>query len=312
MALTVPNGLVAEAWTDTMKLKIAADMELHLRSYPDGDVAYQTFWLLLRNNGFATHGRCKSKNLNEELLQTYKDSIKRWRYQTTPKGRNVTIQLNAPVEATLGEIRRRLREASSDPELKRLVGDALEKLTRRINQVKESLQEQLNAATMENFRHFTTEDDTKCPIARELKTAYTRINMIRMDERPKHRKGIYKQQRAELIKTVTDDNDGKPSLVNAISAQVKQRQCESWQAVEEEFIAGALGHFDDFAQALAELLENETYMLEAHKLIREQLAQQLVGFSKDLQAVRDQFAGSDTRRAAKRARIAEIKEEVLE
>jgi chromatin segregation and condensation protein Rec8/ScpA/Scc1 (kleisin family) len=162
---------------------------------------------------------------------------------------------------------------------------------------------------MENYRYFTTEDDIKCPIARELKTAYARINVIRMDERPKHRRGIYRQQRAELINTVTDENDGRPNLVDAISAQVKIRQCELWQAVGEEFIAGALEHFEEFVQALAELLENETYMLEAHRLIRKQLAQQLVGFSKDLRSVMDQFTESDSQRAAKRARTVKIKQE---
>jgi chromatin segregation and condensation protein Rec8/ScpA/Scc1 (kleisin family) len=162
---------------------------------------------------------------------------------------------------------------------------------------------------MENYRYFTTEDDIKCPIARELKTAYARINVIRMDERPKHRRGIYRQQRAELINTVTDENDGKPNLVDAISAQVKIRQCELWQAVGEEFIAGALEHFEEFVQVLAELLENETYMLEAHRLIRKQLAQQLVGFSKNLRSVMDQFTESDSQRAAKRARTVKIKQE---
>ncbi|KAF3041863.1 hypothetical protein E8E12_001591 [Didymella heteroderae] len=312
LALTAPHDLITEAWTDATKSEIAKGMEKLLKSYPEGDIAYHTFWLLLRNNGFATHGKCKSKNLNNELLQTYKDTIKKWRYRTMPKGKNVSIQLNAPVKATLREIGLRLQEASSDPELKRLVGDALKKLTRRIEQVKANLQEQLNAAVMENYRYFTTEDDIKCPIARELKNAYARINVIRMDERPKHRRGIYKQQRAELINTVTDENDGKPPLVDAISAQVKTRQCELWQAVEEEFIASVLDHFDEFAQALAELLENETYMLEAHRVIREQLAHQLVGFSKDLQTVRDQLAELDSRRAVKRARIVEIKKEVIE
>jgi hypothetical protein len=310
LATTVPDGLATEAWTGAVKSEIAIGMEKHLMSYtPVDKVAYQTFWLLLRNNGFATHGVQKNKNLNDELLQTYKDTIKKWRYKTTPKGRTVSTQLNAPIQATLGEISQRLKEASSDPELKRLVGEALEKLIRRTEQVKVSLQEQLNAAVMENYRYFTTEDDIKCPIARELKTAYARINVIRMDERPKHRRGIYRQQRAELINTVTDENDGRPNLVDAISAQVKIRQCELWQAVGEEFIAGALEHFEEFVQALAELLENETYMLEAHRLIRKQLAQQLVGFSKNLRSVMDQFTESDSQRAAKRARTVKIKQE---
>lgn len=188
----------------------------------------------------------------------------------------------------------------------------MEKLRHRIEQVRDTLYEHLNVSVMDNYRYFTIEDDIKCPVARELTTAYMRINTIRMDERPKYRKSIYKQQRAELTNTVTDENDGKPPLTEAISGQVNTWQCELWQTIEEELIAGVLEHFDEFAQALPELLENETYMLEAHKLIREQLAQQLVGFSKDVQMVREQFAGSDSQRAAKRARVVEVKEELID
>ena len=309
ISIAVPDSLVPDAWTDAAKRKVADGMEEHLKSYPDGDIAYQTFWLMLRNNGIATHGRCSSKNLNDELLQTYKGTIKAWRNKTMPEAKNVASQLSGPVQATLNELVWRLRAASSDPELKRRVGEALEKLTRRIGQGRSSLLDQLEASTTENYRHFTTEDDIKCPIARELKTAYSRINMIRMDERPKHRRGIYKQQRAEMICTVTKDNDSNVPLVDAISVQVKQRQCELWQAVGEQFIVSVLGHFEEFAQALTELLENEQYMLEEHRLVREQLGQQLLGFSKDLAVVKGQFAESETQRAAKKACTTEIKQE---
>jgi hypothetical protein len=49
------------------------------------------------------------------------DTMKKWRYKTTPKTRNVLSQLYAPIEAILGEITMRLQEATSDPKLKRLV-----------------------------------------------------------------------------------------------------------------------------------------------------------------------------------------------
>lgn len=145
-----------------------------------------------------------------------------------------------------------------------------------------------------------------------MKTAYARINVIRMDERPAQRRGIYKDQRAALIRTVTEDNDGMEPLVNAISVQVKQHQCELWQAVGETFIAAVVGHFEEFAQALAELLENENYMLEAHKVIREHLRQELVGFSKDLALVKRQFDGSEVQHVTKKVRTMQVKEEVLE
>lgn len=313
LAMTLPDDLVTEAWTDAIKSKIASEMETHLKSNtPVDKMPYQTFWLLLRNNGFATHGVQKSKNLNDELLQTYKDMLKKWRHKLMPNGRNLSAQISAPIQATLGVIDQRLQEASSDPALKRLVGDALEKLTRRIKLAQTNFQGQLNAAVMENYIYLTTEDDIKCPIARELKSAYARINVIRMDERPKQRRGIYKQQRAELITTVTNNNDGKPSLIDAISTQVKTRQCELWQAVEENFIASVLWHFDEFVQTLAELLENDTYMLEEHRLIREQLAQRLVDFSGDLRMIKEQFVRADELRAAKRACVAEVKDEVVD
>ena len=276
------------------------------------DAAYHTFWLMLRNNGIATHGKCTNKNINNDLMQTYKKEIKLWKYNASSKEVNVRQSLQSLVQDTLAELRRRLRAASSDPELKQRVNEALEKLFRRIRMVQKELSEQLEVATAENYRRFTTQDDINCPVAVEMKTAYARINVIRMDERPAQRRGIYKDQRAALIRTVTEDNDGMEPLVNAISVQVKQHQCELWQAVGETFIAAVVGHFEEFAQALAELLENENYMLEAHKVIREHLRQELVGFSKDLALVKRQFDGSEVQHVTKKVRTMQVKEEVLE
>ena len=313
LSVTTPNSLLSEAWSDSTKRKIASGMEQQVMNYKTkDDAAYHTFWLMLRNNGIATHGKCTNKNINEDLMQTYKKEIKLWKYNASSKEGNVKQSLQLPVQNTLAELRLRLRAASSDPELKQKVSEALDKLARRIRMVQKELSEQLENATSDNYRRFTTEDDIKCPVAVEMKTAYARINVIRMDERPAHRNGIYKDQRAALIRTVTEDNDGMEPLVNAISVQVKQHQCELWQAVGESFIAAVVGHFEDFAKALAELLENENYMLEAHKLIREHLRQELDGFSKDLALVKRQFNGPEVQHVTKKVRTVQVKEEVLE
>ena len=313
LSVTIPNSLLSEAWAESTKRKVAAGMEQQVMNYKTkDDAAYHTFWLMLRNNGIATHGKCTNKNINDDLMQTYKKEIKLWKYNASSKEGNVKHSLQSPVQDTLAELRRRLRAASSDPELKQKVNEALEKLARRIRMVQKELSEQLEVATGENYRRFTTEDDIKCPVAVEMKAAYARINLIRMDERPAQRRGIYKDQRAALIRTVTEDNDGMEPLVNAISVQVKQHQCELWQAVGETFIAAVVGHFEEFAQALAELLENENYMLEAHKVIREHLRQELVGFSKDLTLVKRQFDGSEVQHVTKKVRTVQVKEEVLE
>ncbi|KAF3052346.1 hypothetical protein E8E11_010428 [Didymella keratinophila] len=268
--------------------------------------------LMLRNNGFATHGKVKSKNMNDELLQTYKSTIKQWKYKTTPKINDVINELDKPVRVTLEQISKSLHEAPSDPVLKQLVGENLEKRTRRIVQNRNGLVEKLQASKAENYRYFTTEDDIKCPVAKSLKKAYARINLIRMDERPKHRNGIYKQQRANFINTITKDNDGARPLVEAISAKVKTRQCKDWQVHEDQFITSVIGHFEEFAQALAELLENEIYMLEAHRLVREQLGQLVQGFGKELGMIKGQFTEYDTQRAAKKARTVVVKKEEVE
>lgn len=308
----LPNGLLSEAWADAVKPKISNGLEQQMKSYPHEEVAYNTFWLMLRNNGIATHGVCPGKNLNDELMQTYKSTIKSWKHKATSKVDTVAESLNGPVDNTVASLMQRLQVASSDPELKRRVQQELEKLFRRIGQGQTILTDQLQAAVNDNYRRFTTEDDIKCPVAVELKTAYARINIIRMDERPKHRRGIYKQQKAEMIHTLTKSNNGQKPIVDAISVQVKKRQCELWESVSKAFIATVLGHFEEFAQALAELLEDETYMLEEHRLIRERLGRELVGFSSSLALVKGQFSGSKVQRAAKKVRTMQIKEEVLD
>ena len=108
------------------------------------DAAYHTFWLMLRNNGIATHGKCTNKNINNDLMQTYKKEIKLWKYNASSKEVNVRQSLQSLVQDTLAELRRRLRAASSDPELKQRVNEALEKLFRRIRMVQKELSEQGN------------------------------------------------------------------------------------------------------------------------------------------------------------------------
>ena len=135
-----------------------------------------------------------------------------------------------------------------------------------------------------------------------------------MNERPFHRTNIYRDQRAALIRTVTEDNNGLQPLIDAISVQIKQHQCQLWQAAGESFIAAVVVQFMEFTRALAGLLENEKYMLEEHKLIREHLRQELAGFSKDLAMVKGQFNGLEVQHehVAKKSCTVKVKEEVLE
>ncbi|KAJ4337685.1 hypothetical protein N0V95_008266 [Ascochyta clinopodiicola] len=310
---TVPGVIVPVAWDDSAKRKISSGMEDHLMALPDeSSVYYSTFWLMLRNNGISTHGRYPGKNLNEELLQKYKGTIKTWKIKTAPGAKDLTSQLNGLVQDTIKELVRRLQAAASDPELKLRVSEALQKLSRRIGLARDTLVNQLESSVDENYRHFTTEDDVKCPIAQEMKTAYQRINCIRMVERPKHRRGIYRQQRTELIRTLTKNNGSKASLVDAISVQIKTRQCKHWQVINQEFITSALAHFSELAQAMAELLENEAYMSDAHKQVRRELGEQLSGFRKSLAKVKGQFPDLEMQRATKKARAVEIKVEMEE
>lgn len=310
---TTPDSLLSEVWSESAKRKVAAGMEAQIMTYNHKDeVMYNTFSHMLRNNGIAVTGKNVNKNLNDELMQTYKKTIKAWKYKASDQEGAVNVSLVDPVQAAIAEIKRRTRAAASVPELKRRVHGALSKLSRRVNTVHADLSKNLEEATTENYRHFTTEDDIKCPVAIELKSAYTRINMIRMDERPKHRKGIYKDQRREMIRTVTEDNNGMKPLVDAISVLVKEHQCSLWQEVGTDFIAAVSKHFEEFAQALSELLENETYMLEEHKLIRGQLRQELVGFSKDLASVKGHFEEPEVGSATKKVRTMNIEEDVDE
>ena len=315
VSVTTPNSLLSEAWSDSTKRKIATGMEQQIKNYRSKDDAtYQTFWLMLRNNGIATCGKCANKNINNDLMQTYKREIRLWKYKASSQEEDFEQSLQSPVQEGLAEIRRRLSAAASDPELKRRVSEALEKLTRRIRRLEQNLSEDLGAASDENYRRFTTEDDIKCPVAVEMKTAYTRINLIRMNERPFHRTNIYRDQRAALIRTVTEDNNGLQPLIDAISVQIKQHQCQLWQAAGESFIAAVVVQFMEFTRALAGLLENEKYMLEEHKLIREHLRQELAGFSKDLAMVKGQFNGLEVQHehVAKKSCTVKVKEEVLE
>jgi hypothetical protein len=313
LSVTTPNSLLSEPWSESTKRKIATGMEQQIKNYgTKDDATYQTFWLMLRNNGIAPNGKCANKNINDDLMQIYKREIRLWKFKARSKEEGFEQSLQSPVYDGLAELRRRLSAASSDPELKRRVNDALTKLTRRIRRLEQDLSEELEAASDLTYRRFTTEDDIKCPVAVEMRTAFARINLIRMNERPAHRKGIYDSQRAALIHTVTKDNDGMKPLVDAISVQVKQYQCKLWQAVGEVFTAAVVDHFEEFAQALAGLLENERYMLEAHKLIREHLRQELAGFSKDLALLKGQFNGLEVQHVTKKVRFAQVKEEVPE
>lgn len=194
----------------------------------------------------------------------------------------------------------------SDPELKIRATEAFEKLTRRIGRAQGILLNQLEGSVAENYRHFTAENDIKCPIAQTMKTAYQRINVMRMDERPKERKGIYKGQCAELITTLTTINNGKPSLVDAISTQVKTRQTAKWQAIQQDFIIAVLSHF---AQALAGLRDNGSHMSGKQKRVRELLGLQFVQFSHTLKEVKGMFPDSEMQRATKKARTVKVKQE---
>ncbi|KAF9693297.1 hypothetical protein EKO04_008861 [Ascochyta lentis] len=306
LSTKIPHEIVPKAWDYAERIDIINGMANHIKLY--SRVHYQTFWLMLRNNGIATHGRYAGKNLNEELLQMYKNTIKRWRTMTIPKSEKLARLLEKPIQAILLDLQRRMGEVSSDLKLKQRANEALVKLIHRVELARDRLLSRLEGSIGENYMHFTTEDDIKCPIAQQMKSAYVRIENMRRGGHRRH--GIYRRQRKELILTTQSMNYGQPALVDAISSQVKTRQCEKWQAIEEDFITDILARFQDYTRILEELLENETYMSDAHKQVRKGLARKLPAFNKAFEEVKSQFPDSETQRPTKKARKSKIKTEM--
>ncbi|KAF1927032.1 uncharacterized protein M421DRAFT_6588 [Didymella exigua CBS 183.55] len=210
----------------------------------------------------STYSLHAGKNLNEELLGKYKGYVLKWKKATLPKAQEL------------------------------MPSDTLEKLAHRITLPQDNLSTQLEASVVENYKHFTIEDDIKCPIAREMRSAYDCINDLRMHERPKQRRGIYKLQCKELIAVITKQNDKKPALPDSIAKQIRARQYEQFRA------------------GLAELLENDVVMSAEHIGVRADLARKLRRFSATLAVLNAQCPGAETRRAAKKARTVKIKMEV--
>ncbi|KAF2629021.1 hypothetical protein BU25DRAFT_490149 [Macroventuria anomochaeta] len=91
------------------------------------------------------------------------------------------------------------------------------------------------------------------------------------------------------VDTVSTKNGNKAALIDAVSDQIRIRQCEKWYAIEEEFITEVLTLLEVFAQVMVELLENENYMSVEHVQIREELAKQLLGFTETLSMVKSHF-----------------------
>lgn len=222
------------------------------------------------------------------------------------------MRLDLPIQILFEDIQMRLTTASSDPKIKIMALDAQKKLAKRIAVARTKLQKELEESLRTNQVHFTTEDDIKCPVAREMKTAYARINMMRMEERPNIRHGIYKDQRAELIRAVSKANDDVAALIDVICEKIKIRQCKKWRLIIDDFIAEINSLFEAFARAMAELLEDEEQDSGEHGLVRSELAERLCVFSKELKLLKDQFPVLEAERAAKKARVVEVKEAVEE
>lgn len=222
--------MVPDAWNDATRIKIAQSIETHLNAYAqkgeggaEERAHYQTFWLMLRNGGMSTYGLYAGKNLNEELLSKYKGAALRLKKATLPKAQGLIAQLELPVQTMINILTKRLQDAKSVQALKMRASLALGKLTHRIGLARDRLSVQLEESVVENYPHFTIEDDIKCPIAQEMKSAYERINILRMEERSQgvYRKGIYKQQRKELIVVANKRNEKAPALIDSIATQIK-------------------------------------------------------------------------------------------
>lgn len=104
------------------------------------------------------------------------------------------------------------------------------------------------------------------------------------------------------MRTINTDNNGHAALIDTIPYQVKNRQCEKWQAISEDFTTDVLARLHDFARIMQDLLENEVYMSDEHKSIRKQLSNQLPDFTKSFHEVSRMFPGAKAQHVSKRAR----------
>ncbi|KAJ4989677.1 hypothetical protein SVAN01_04894 [Stagonosporopsis vannaccii] len=299
LASTVTQELVPEVWDHIGKHSIASKMNTLIDS-SFRNTHYQTFSLMLRNNGFAIGSqRYSHRNLNRDFLKLYKPQLKTWKNSTILKAESLCRSLDDLVQTPLTDVQKILDVTPDDPMLKSRANKELKKLHRRIEMAQDRLLFRLEGAVHENYRHFTIEDDIKCPIALYLKEAYIRVDALRRDEA--RRVGTYQQQRAELLYTTNTSNDGKPALLDTIPLQIKRRQCQKWQAISNDFISEVLARFEAFTRIMQDLVENEAYTSNEHKLIRERLSEQLPQFRKSLEVVQGMFPGSETQQVAKRS-----------
>lgn len=298
VAYIEPGQLVPKAWNHTIRDSIAAGVQTVIKAYSN-NTWYQTFSLMLRNNGYAVGSlKYSHRNLNSDVLDVYKSQIKACRDTTLPKAKEFCESLIELVQAPLKGIERILEETPGDLTLKGRAQDELKKLIRRLGIAQGRVLSRLEGAVHENYRHFTTEDDTKCPIATELKAAYMRIHDLRKGER--RRVGIYAQQRNELIYAINNPDGRKGALIDVIPAQVKTRQCGKWQAISEDFTTDVLARYKDFVRIMQDLLENDIYVSDEHKMIRKRLSKQLPKFSQSFGEVTAMFSGAEAQPTAKR------------
>jgi len=297
--------MIATPWVKNETERIDQDIREHVcGSWKQPGIYWAGFQKMLRENGIPVNGKYYGHNLNDELLAKFFAEIERWFNTMLSRVEQLAQHLNTFVRKFTARIEDSINRSSAEAALKERAIEALRYSSEQTQKAYSTLVLQLRQTLIGNYRHFTTEEDIYCPIAKEMKPVYEHAQTIEQGS------GVYERSRVEILKLILPKEPGRgtkghgptyPVLEN-IRSQVVDRQKDAWNASCNTFTAAAIKNLEEFAHTSEQLLKNAAYMTEQHREARVELQKLLVGFNTKLENLQGHFTTREEGRAGKRVK----------
>jgi hypothetical protein len=301
--------LVIRPWHKSARKSILHSIKSTIRErWADPDIRYHGFQKMIREYGIPVNGVYEGRNLNDDLLGSFKTHLKRWDNKMQSHAEQLAEMLGEPAGQLITNIELEIAKSSAGDALKSSAADALEDASRRVDTANEELLDELTKSLRTIYVQFTTEIDMHCPIALEMAPAYNQAKDI-------VGKGAYDKKRKSIIKSIESksnrsDDSARP-LIKAIEKKLVKQQKDVWTEHCNAYIEEVIGHLDEFSDITEELLEDEANATEAHKNAQAEIKTLLANFDKGLGEIQGRFTSEAVGPLRKKAKLGQSDEDIF-
>lgn len=268
------------------KSRVNSELKSVVQGLKAPRIYYQTFAKMLKENGIPVNGSGLGENLNEMILNAMVALINVWHEKMQDETESIAVKLDKPIEAILGALKKHCKSYDGNPELKERATELFDTASRRIGMAYGKLAAQLQSKLREIHLLYTTETNTQCPIALEMKGIYQDVLQQQLTYPGP---GSYGRQRARLLDSLIYPDWPRRALPDTVSQKIHAAQLCSWKQCCEEYVTEATTLLRHFARAIDELHNNGALLPSDHRRVRTQLEALLPKFKSQLARVQAEF-----------------------